>query len=85
VEPLKIKLVKIGNSQGIRIPKYILELLNIDEEIELIIDEEAKELHIRSKKAPRTHWEKSFKLMHENHDDKLLVDDGLDIDIGDDW
>ena len=55
MEPLKTKLIKIGNSRGIRIPKYILELLNIDEEIELIVDEEAKELHIRPKPVPRAH------------------------------
>ena len=85
MEPLKAKLIKIGNSRGIRIPKFILELLNMDEEIELIVDEEAKELHIRSKKAPRAHWESSFKQMHKNHDDKLLIDDRIDIDFEDDW
>ena len=85
MEPLKTKLIKIGNSRGIRIPKYILELLNIDEEIELIIDEEAKELHIRPKTAPRAHWDEAFKKMHENQDDTLVIDDSLDLDIEDDW
>lgn len=85
MEPVKIKLIKIGNSRGIRIPKYILELLNLDEEIELIIDEEAKELIIRSNKPPRIHWDKAFRQMHENQDDTLLIDDALDIDFDDDW
>ncbi len=85
MEPLKTKLIKIGNSRGIRIPKYILELLNIDEEIELIVDEEAKELHIRPKPVPRAHWDEAFKKMHENQDDTLLIDDGLDLDFEDDW
>lgn len=85
MEPLKAKLIKIGNSRGIRIPKYILELLNLDEEIELIIDEDAKELHIRSKKPPRVHWEKSFRQMHKNQDDGLLIDDGFDFDFEDEW
>ena len=74
MEPLKAKIIKIGNSRGIRIPKYILELLNIQEEIELIVDEEAKELHIRSKKLSRAHWENAFKEMHKNEDDTLLID-----------
>ncbi len=85
MEPLKTKLIKIGNSRGIRIPKYILELLNIKEEIELIVDEEAKELHIRSKIPPRAHWENAFKEMHKNKDDALLIDDSLDMDFQDDW
>lgn len=85
MEPLKTKIIKIGNSRGIRIPKYILELLNIDEEIELIVDEEAKELHIRPKTVPRVHWDEAFKQMHVNQDDTLIIDDGLDLDIEDDW
>ena len=76
MEPLKTKIIKIGNSRGIRIPKYILELLNIDEE---------KELHIRSKKEPRVHWGKAFKQMHDRHDDTLLIDDSLDFDLEDNW
>ena len=85
MEPIKSKLIKIGNSRGIRIPKYIVELSSLDEEIELVVDEEAKTLHIRPKKAPREHWDQSFKQMHKNHDDVLLVEDGLDSDIEDDW
>ena len=85
MEPLKTKIIKIGNSRGIRIPKYILELLNIDEEIELIVDEEAKELHIRPKTEPRAHWGKAFKQMHDKHDDTLLIDDSFDFDLEDDW
>lgn len=31
--------------------------------------------------GPRIGWEKSFRLMHANKDDKLLVDDALDLDV----
>ncbi|MHA1112663.1 MAG: AbrB/MazE/SpoVT family DNA-binding domain-containing protein [Promethearchaeota archaeon] len=85
MEPLKTKIIKIGNSRGIRIPKYILELLNIEEEIELIVDEEAKELLIRPKTEPRANWENAFKKMHENKEDTLLIDDTIDLDFEDDW
>jgi len=85
MDPLKAKIIKIGNSKGIRIPKYILDLLNFDEEIELVVDEEAKELHIRPKTAPRAHWSKAFKQMHEHQDDTLLVDDSLDLEFEEEW
>jgi len=74
----------LGIPEG-RIPKYILELLNFDEEIELFVDEEAKELHIRSQKPPREQWDNALKKMYKNQDDVLLIDDGLDIDFEDEW
>jgi len=85
MEPIKTKLIKIGNSRGIRIPKYIVELLNLNEEIELVVDEEVKELHIRHKKVPRENWEQSFIQMHEKKDDELLIDDSLEGDFDDEW
>jgi antitoxin MazE len=85
MDPIKSKLIKIGNSQGIRIPKFIVDLLNLNEEIELIVDEEAKELHIRHKKQPRDNWDKSFKHMHKKKDDALLIDDVLEGDFDEEW
>ncbi|MHA1749202.1 MAG: AbrB/MazE/SpoVT family DNA-binding domain-containing protein [Promethearchaeota archaeon] len=41
-------MIKIGNSQGIHIPKHILEWLNIKDEIELVIDDNLKQIYIRS-------------------------------------
>ena len=72
------------NSESLSDELDLLDL-NLDEEIELIVDEEAKVLHIRSKNAARAHWDEEFKQMHENQDDTLLIDDGLDLDIEDYW
>lgn len=36
------------------------------------------EFILKSKSAPRKGWEKSFKQMRENGDDKLLIDDVFD-------
>ena len=30
----------------------------------------------------REDWEKAFKMMHDSYDDKLIVDDNIDLEIG---
>ncbi|QEE16982.1 AbrB/MazE/SpoVT family DNA-binding domain-containing protein [Promethearchaeum syntrophicum] len=80
MEVIKTKLIQIGNSKGIRIPKHILERLNLQNKIELIIDDKINQIHIKSIETPRKNWEDAFQKMHENRDDDLLIDDGIDLD-----
>ena len=82
MEKIKTKLIQIGNSQGIRIPKHILERLNLHNKIELLIDDKTKQIHIKSADIPRKRWEGIFKEMHEKGDDEIIIDDSLDIE---DW
>ena len=65
--------MKIGNSQGVRIPKLLLERSNLAEEVEL--EAEDDRIIIRSTRQPRHGWEDSFRAMAERGDDALL-DDG---------
>ena len=67
---VKTWLTKIGNSQGIRIPKPVLEQLGFAEEVELDILPD--QLIIRSPHLPRRHWAEQFKAMAEAGDDQLL-------------
>jgi antitoxin MazE len=80
MEVIKTKLIQIGNSKGIRIPKHILERLNLHNKIELIVDDESNQLHIKSINTPRENWDEEFQKMHKNGDDGLLIDDMLDIE-----
>ena len=57
MEIIKTKLIQIGNSQSIRIPKHVLKRLNISNKIELIIDDETKQIHKKSLNSPRKDWE----------------------------
>ena len=52
---MKSRIVKIGNSQGIRIPKLLLERSNLAEEVEL--EAQDHQIIIRSTKQPRQDWE----------------------------
>ncbi len=75
-----VSIVPIGNSRGIRIPKSILQQLDIDEKVELEVHD--KELLIRPmKKKPREHWIQEFKRMHNNGDDTLLIENLKEQDI----
>ena len=67
---MKTRIVRIGNAQGVRIPKLLLERSNLAEEVEL----EAEDGHIiiRSTKQPRQDWENAFRAMTERGDDELL-------------
>lgn len=69
---VKSKIIKIGNSRGLRIPKVLLKQLNIRDEVELEIQE--KQLVIRPVEKHRKGWALQFEQMAINHDDQLLDD-----------
>ena len=70
---MEISVIRIGNSKGIRLAKTILEKYGIQDKVELILKEGY--LILKPVRNPREGWEASFKEMHENGDDELLIDD----------
>jgi antitoxin MazE len=69
---IKTRIIRIGNSQGIRIPKILLEQSGIHTEVE--IEVQGDHLTIRTAAELRTGWDKAFAAMAEQHDDALLDD-----------
>lgn len=69
----KTRIIKIGNSQGIRIPKLLLEQVEIGEDVELEV--QGRNLVIRPARGPRDMWEEKFARMAEKGDDQLLDSD----------
>ncbi len=67
---IKTRIIKIGNSQGIRIPKILLEQSGIDGEVEIQV--EGDRLTIRRTSQIRSGWDESFATMTEHQDDHLL-------------
>jgi len=67
---MRASIVRIGNSQGIRIPKVVLEQTRLYGEVELEV--QGRKIVISPVKKPRQDWDKQFKLMAERGDDKLL-------------
>lgn len=68
---MRLAVVSIGNSKGIRIPKAILDKYHIRDSVELELREDA--LLLKPVRTPRVGWENSFRQMHENSDDRLLI------------
>lgn len=80
---MDIAIIPIGNSKGIRLNKTLLEKYNITDIVELILEKEY--IIIKPKTAARAGWEKSFRKMHENGDDKLLMPDVFDDENFEEW
>jgi len=66
---MKSQIIQIGNSQGIRIPKVLLEESGLKGEVDLELLPEG--VLIRSIQKPRAGWDDAFKTMAENEDDDL--------------
>ena len=64
------RLVKIGNSQGIRIPKALLDQVGLNGDVQ--VEVEADRLILRPVAQRRQGWEEQFERMARNGDDKLL-------------
>jgi antitoxin MazE len=69
---IRTRIVKIGNSQGIRIPKLLLEQSGIQTEVE--VELQGDHLTIRSVSCPRAGWDEAFAEMAAQQDDVLLDD-----------
>jgi antitoxin MazE len=69
---VKTRIIRIGNSRGIRIPKLLLAQTDLGEEVELEIQQD--HIVIRASRPPRQGWEEQFKKMAEYGDDQLLDD-----------
>ena len=80
---MNIAVIQIGNSKGIRLGKAILEKYNIKDAVELVL--EKGYIIIKPTSTPRKDWEKAFKKMHENGDDKLLITDMFEDENLEEW
>ncbi|MCG9879766.1 MAG: AbrB/MazE/SpoVT family DNA-binding domain-containing protein [Bacteroidia bacterium] len=80
---MELAIINIGNSKGIRLSKTILEKYSINDKIELILEKDY--IILKPKTEPRKGWEKSFKKMHENGDDQLLLNDIFEDETFEEW
>ncbi len=80
---MDISVISIGNSKGIRLTKTLLEKYNITDTVELVL--EKNYIILKPKISPRKGWDKSFKKMHENGDDKPLISDMFEDENLDEW
>jgi antitoxin MazE len=75
-----VKLVPIGNSQGVRIPKELLQKYGLSGP--LVLEETDQGILLRNKQEDKLSWEETFKAMAEEQEDWTDLDvallDGLE-------
>jgi antitoxin MazE len=72
---MRSRIIPIGNSQGVRIPKPLLDQSGLSGEVE--VEVEGNQIVIRPLENPRAGWEESFAEMHRERADLLLDGDQL--------
>jgi antitoxin MazE len=76
----ELKLVAVGNSRGVRLPKAILDRYAIKDT--MIVEEREEGILLRSKRDRRLSWDETFKEMASEREDwsdlDAAVADGLE-------
>lgn len=72
---MRARVIKIGNSHGLRIPKPILEQTGILDDVE--IEVEKNQIIIRPIANVREGWDAAFKRMGESGDDGPMLDENI--------
>jgi antitoxin MazE len=78
---MKTRIVRVGNSRGIRIPKLLLDQTGLQGEVE--ISARDRTLVIRPTRKPRDGWAAAFREMARRGDDALIDRAGPSLSIWD--
>ncbi len=73
---MKTKVIKIGNSKGVRIPRHMLEQSGLKSEVEIEVKD--KTIILKPTSKIREDWDNAFQKMSENNDDILLDQEYLE-------
>lgn len=77
---MRVNIVPIGNSRGVRIPKAVLEQCGLNKEAEMEVQEDKVIIKPLKKKA-REGWGRAFEKMHRKKEDAALIKDSLDLQM----
>jgi antitoxin MazE len=69
---VKVPLVAVGNSRGIRIPKALIEECGLGDMVELRAEQHR--LVIEAERRPRDGWKAAFRDAGPSKNDELLLD-----------
>lgn len=67
---MRARLVRIGNSRGIRLPKPLIEEAGLLDDVELLVRDGA--IIIAAVHKPRAGWAAAAKRLHHTDEDQLL-------------
>jgi antitoxin MazE len=67
---MKTKIIRIGNSRGVRIPKPLLEQAGLEDQVILRVVEDG--IVIESAEKPRANWAEAARALCDRAEDGLL-------------
>ena len=67
---MKARIVRIGNSRGVRLPKPLIEQAGLTEEVELVAED--GRIVISSASRVRAGWAEAARLLHQRGEDGLV-------------
>jgi antitoxin MazE len=80
VSAREVKLIRIGNSKGIRLPKALLDRYGWEDS--LVLEEADDSVVLRGNAAGKLSWERTYRAMASEQEDwsdfDLAAADGLD-------
>ena len=79
---MRTKIVRIGNSQGVRIPKPLLEEAGLDGDVHLHVTESG--IVIEPTTTPRAGWGRAAERLRDRGEDGLL-DPPTPTEFDDEW
>ncbi|NQU20001.1 MAG: AbrB/MazE/SpoVT family DNA-binding domain-containing protein [Candidatus Nealsonbacteria bacterium] len=72
---MQAKLISIGNSLGVRLPKAVIEQAGLTDKLDIKVSGDA--VIIRSTKRPRENWDSAAAACHRASEDQLRDWDAL--------
>jgi len=72
VKIMRVELVRIGNSRGIRIPKPLIKQCGFGDTVDLRIEQDR--LVIAPERLPREGWKEAFAAVDSSGGDPLLLE-----------
>ena len=79
---MKVPIIRIGNSKGLRLSKEILERYNFQGAVDLILED--NQVVIKPINEPRKDWHETFKRFGSDSE-HLLIPDVFDDEQFEDW
>ena len=68
-----LKIIRVGNSKGLRLPKTLLDEYGIKDEVEVFMKEDS--IVIKPLRQPRESWSEELLKMSKQESDVLLIPD----------
>ncbi len=81
--PVTTRIVRIGNSRGIRVPKTLLDVADLPEEV--VLEAEAGRLVVTAARTTRAGWAEAARRMHAAGDDQLLDEPPANVFDDEEW